>query len=66
MDGGSLPSLNDTTTKLAPSGAIDQLGHSLKQIIHVFAEADNDAVILLAKWDIQDGLWRLNCQQGEE
>jgi hypothetical protein len=65
-DGGSLPSVNDTTTKLAPSGAIDQLGHSLKRIIHAFAEADDDAAILLAKWDIQDGFWRLNCQQGEE
>jgi hypothetical protein len=48
-DGGSLPSVNDTTTKLAPSGAINQLGHSLKRIIHAFAEADDDAVILLAK-----------------
>ncbi len=65
-DGGSLPSVNDTTTKLAPSGAIDQLGNSLKWIIHAFAEADNDVVILLEKWDIQDGFWRLNCQQGEE
>ncbi len=65
-DGGSLPSVNDTTTKLAPSGTIDQLRHSLKRIIHAFAEADDGVVILLAKWDIQDGFWRLNCQQGEE
>ncbi len=67
-DGGSLPSVNDTTMKLAPSGAIDQLGHSLKRIIHAFAEADDDAVTLLVKWDIQDGIWSwwLNCQKGEE
>ncbi len=32
----------------------------------MFAEADDDAVILLAKWDIQDGFWRLNCQLGQE
>jgi len=65
-EGGTLPSVNDTTTKLAPRGAIDQLGHSLKRIIHAFAEAEDDAVILLAKWDIQDGFWRLNCRKGEE
>ena len=65
-DGGVVKSVNDTTTKLAPRGAIDQLGHSLKRIIHAFAEADDDAVILMAKWDIQDGFWRLNCREGEE
>ena len=55
-DGSTLPSVNDTTTKLAPRGAIDQLGHCLRRIIHTFAEAE----------DIQDGFWRLNCRQGEE
>ena len=65
-DGGCIQSVNDTTEKWAPRGAIDQLGHSLKRIIHAFAEADDDAVILMAKWDIQDGFWRLNCRDGEE
>ena len=65
-DGGIIESVNDTTDKLAPRGAIDQLGHSLKRIIHAFAEAEDDAVILMAKWDIQDGFWRLNCRKGEE
>ena len=65
-DGGIIESVNDTTDKLAPRGAIDQLGHSLKRIIHAFAEAEDDAVILMAKWDIQDGFWRLNCREGEE
>jgi len=32
----------------------------------VFAEADDDAFIVMAKWDIQDGFWRLNCRDGEE
>ena len=54
-DGGVIESVNVTTEKWAPRGAIDQLGHSLKRIIHAFAEADNDAVILMAKWDTQDG-----------
>ena len=65
-DGGVVKSVNDTTEKLAPRGAIDQLGHSLKRIIQAFAEADKDAVILMAKWDIQDGFWQLNCREGEE
>jgi hypothetical protein len=65
-DGGVVELVNNTTEKWAPKGAIDQLGHSLKRLIHAFADADDDAVILLAKWDIQDGFWRLNCRQGEE
>ncbi len=65
-DGGVAESVNDTTKKLAPRGAIDHLGHSLKRIIHAFAEANDKAVILMAKWDIQDGFWRLNCRKGEE
>ena len=65
-DGGVVKSVNDTTEKLAPRGAIDQLGHLLKRIIQAFAEADKDAVILMAKWDIQDGFWQLNCREGEE
>ncbi len=65
-DGGIIEWVNDTTEKWAPREAIDQLGHSLKQLIHAFSKADNNAVILMAKWDIQDGFWRLNCRQGEE
>jgi hypothetical protein len=64
--GKVIASVNDKTEKWAPRGAINQLGHSLKRIIHSFAEANNDAKILMAKWDIQDGSWRLNCHQGEE
>ncbi len=65
-DGGIIESVNDTTENWAPRGAIDQLGHLLKRIIHAFVEADDNAVILMAKWDIEDGFWRLNCRQGEE
>ena len=48
-DGGVVELVNNTTTKLAPRGAIDQLGHSLKQIIHTFAEVEDDVVVLMAK-----------------
>jgi hypothetical protein len=38
--GSSIPSVNDTTTKTAPTAAVDQLGHALSRLIHAFAEAD--------------------------
>jgi hypothetical protein len=56
-DDTTLPSVNNSTTKTAPSGAINQLGHSLQRIIHAFAEADKNDKILMAKWDIKDGFW---------
>ncbi len=62
----SIPSVNSTTTKIAPKGAIDQLGHALPRIIHAFATADPSAKNFMAKWDIKDGFWRLDCQAGEE
>ena len=65
-DGATLPSVNDSTTKTAPSGAINQLGHSLQQIIHAFTEADKNNKIFMAKWDIKDGFWRLDVQVGDE
>ena len=65
-NGGMLPSVNEGTTLEAPAGAIDQLGHSLSRIIHAFAEAEDDAKIFMAKFDIKDGFWRLSCETGEE
>jgi hypothetical protein len=51
-NGGILPSVNDTTIKTAPTGALNQLGHALSRIIHAFAESDDipDAKIFMAKW----------------
>jgi hypothetical protein len=67
LEGGeSIPSVNETATLEAPAGAIDQMGHALQRIIHAFAEADPDAKIFMAKFDIKDGFWRLDCQEGEE
>ncbi len=58
--------MNDTTVKISPKGAIDQLRECLTRIIHAFAEADEDAKIFMAKWDIKDGFWRMDCREGEE
>ncbi len=59
-------SINDTTEKTAPKGAVDQIGDCLSRIIHAFAVAAKMAKIFLAKWGIKDGFWRLNCAEGEE
>jgi hypothetical protein len=37
-NGGFLKSVNDTTVKSAPTGALDQLGPALSHIIHAFVE----------------------------
>ena len=65
-NGTIVPSVNDATTKTAPRGAINQIGHSLQRIIHAFATSDPDAKIFMAKWDIKDGFWRLDCEEGQE
>ncbi len=65
-NGGVLASVNDTTEKIAPAGAINQIGECLSCIIHALAEADNDAKIFMAKWDIKDGFWQMDCAAGEE
>jgi hypothetical protein len=65
-DGGVIPSVNEKTTLEAPAGAIDQMGHALSRIIHMFAESEDDAKIFMAKFDIKDGFWRLDCEEGEE
>ena len=61
-----IPAVNESSAKTAPVGAIDQLGHSLSRIIHAFAQTDTDAKIFMAKWDIKDGFWQLDYQEGEE
>jgi hypothetical protein len=64
--GGVLASDTDTTEKTTPKWAIDQIGDCLLQIMHAFAEADETAKIFMAKWDIKDGFWHLDCAKGEE
>ena len=65
-NGRILESVNDSTIKVAPKTSLDQLGQSLSRIIHAFAEAEEDAKIFMAKWDIKDGCWRMDCEQVEE
>ncbi len=67
-NGGILHWVNNTTVKMAPKGALDQLGHALSRMIHAFAESDEyiGSKIFMAKWDIKDGFWRMCCEDGEE
>ena len=65
-DGKHIPSVNEATEKTAPRGAVDQIGHTLSRIIHAFAQAEPDAKIFSAKWDIKDGFWRVVGCPGEE
>ena len=51
---------------MAPRGALDQLGQALSRIIHAFAKADDNTKIFMAKWDIKDGFWRMDCEEEEE
>jgi hypothetical protein len=51
---------------MAPSGAINQLGHALQRVIHAFAEADEKDKICMAKWDIKDRFWHLDAKTGDE
>jgi hypothetical protein len=66
QDGAKLPAVNNATTKTAPGGAFNQLGHALQWVIHAFAEANKNDKIFMAKWDIKDGFWRLDANTGDE
>ena len=66
LKNGELLSVNKATTLEAPAGVIDQMGHSLQRVIHAFAETSPDEKVFMAKFDIKDGFWRLQCEKGEE
>jgi hypothetical protein len=38
----------------------------LSRIIHVFGESRDDEKIFMAKWDVKDGFWRMDNEEGEE
>ncbi len=68
--GTTIPSVNSTTTKLAPKGAIDQLGHALPRLIHAFATADPTAKIFMISRMVfgdltvrkaRNGILRMSC-----
>jgi hypothetical protein len=64
--GGVHASVNDTTKKTAPAGAINQIVKCLSHIIHAFDKTDYNAKIFMAKWDIKEGFWQMDCAEGEK
>jgi hypothetical protein len=63
---GFLDLFNNATVKMVLRGALNQLGHALSRIIHAFAKVDDNNNIFMAKWDIKDGFWWMDCKAGEE
>ena len=65
--GYQLPSVNDATRRMAPHGAINQIGTVLPRIIEAMAAAPEEhGHIMFSKLDIKDGFWRMTCAEGEE
>lgn len=51
---------------LASVKTINQLGFVLKQIIYAFAEVEDPVMkIFIAKFDVDNGFWQLDCKEGE-
>ena len=63
---GTAPSVNANTTKQAPRGSMDQIGHALQRIIHAVATAPEGKKIYFAKWDVKDGFWQMVAKSGAE
>ena len=63
---GRVHSVNENSKKMAPGGAIDQIGHVIIHLIHELAEVPDVAKIFQAKWNIKDGFWRIDCKEVEE
>lgn len=56
----NLPSVNDTTEKLAPQHAMFELGNVIPRIIWEIAKAPDTGVpILFSKIDLKDGYWQM-------
>ena len=65
--GKKLPSVNESSTPLAPPEALDQMGEALPRLIEALALAPEDGgAVVFAKLDIKDGFWRLSVEKGTE
>ena len=62
------PSVNDSSNKdTAPQEAMKELGAVLPRLIYAAATApEAKGPILFAKFDIKDGYWRMNVEEGQE
>ena len=51
-----IKAVNNTTTKTAPQGAMDQMGHVLYLVIYAYAEAEEEDIFAAGKTDMKDGV----------
>ena len=61
-----IKAVNNTTTKTAPQGAMDQMGHVLYLVIYIYAEAEEEDIFAAGKTDVKDGVWRCVAAEGQE
>ena len=61
-----IPSVNESTDKVSPDETLDQMGTVLPRVIAAVAQTAEDEVVYFAKYDIKDGFWRLECEEGAE
>ena len=66
MSTHQIPSVNESTEKTSPNGTLDQMGTVLPQVIAAVAQTAEGEVVYFAKYDIKDGFWRLECEEGAE
>ena len=58
--GQRLLSVNESSVRLAPPQALDQMGDALPRLIEAMANApESDGDIVFSKLDIKDGYWRM-------
>ena len=51
-----IKAVNNTTTKTALQGAMDQMGHVLYLVIYAYAEAEEEDIFAAGKTDMKDGV----------
>ena len=61
-----IESVNDTTTKTAPQGEMDQMGHMLDRIIYAYAEAEEEDIISAGKEDVNYDFLRCVALEGQD
>jgi hypothetical protein len=59
------PSVNDTTTRLAPQGPVKELGNVLPRILNFMATVPPEEHIHFSKLDLADGFWRMIVEPDE-
>jgi hypothetical protein len=59
-------SINDTTSKLAPTEPVHEIGKVLPRLFHFMASTPEDQEIRLSKVDLSDGFWRLLVEPAQK